>query len=437
MSAQRLGALVALAGTLVASRTLAANGCDHRVISNTTGARNGRMAVAQTQLLSPALLADRSVLPYFAHAPGRELTMTFALEMGFLPNVAAVPTINDPTDGDCEGVPAYTLRDYDIAVNTVAFTVQWEWVGLFASMVTTIGGTAGGAGERFAAGAITPMAFHRFIARPDADERIIERSGSRATESTFIIGPAVAFPYFSARAGWAPTGWLGSVASPELHLSATATWSRDTHSVAYLRVGVDGYPTSAGLSRAYLRQVAWQSAPRTIPSTGAPDLSEDAKPASFSTIHLEQLAIIDLFDAKLAVAARPRFALHEAQVGVHTPGYYPLSVAERDKRFRERAAETKKALAAGADPDTADTDLVAGVWGGVTGVPRAAYYDSQATIMPSASAELGAAIYSGGDTSAGRVSPVLAVHWNDPETIAQIPFARSVWAAFMRVALEL
>lgn len=213
--------------------------CEHRVIANTTGYRNARIAVAQTQLHAPSLLADRQIFPYFVNVPGGDLNVTMAMDMGFVPNVARVPTLNETDGPGCEDLPTYSLRDYDIAVNNFALTVLFEWIGLFAGMVTTFGGTAGAPGERGLAGFITPFAFQRFIASPDATEHVSERSGSRAKESTFFLGPAVALRYFSLRAAWAPTMLMVSTASPELHLSASATWSQDLETLSYLRAGLD------------------------------------------------------------------------------------------------------------------------------------------------------------------------------------------------------
>ncbi|MCK6537997.1 MAG: hypothetical protein L6Q84_33900 [Polyangiaceae bacterium] len=407
--------------------------CEHRVIANTTGYRNARIAVAQTQLHAPSLLADRQIFPYFVNVPGGDLNVTMAMDMGFVPNVARVPTLNETDGPGCEDLPTYSLRDYDIAVNNFALTVLFEWIGLFAGMVTTFGGTAGAPGERGLAGFITPFAFQRFIASPDATERVSERSGSRAKESTFFLGPAVALRYFSLRAAWAPTMLMVSTASPELHLSASATWSQDLETLSYLRAGLDQLPTPAGRTSAYVRQLTWQVSPRTFLDTGAPG-DEVPKAARFMTVHAEQLDLLGLLDAGVAVSMTPGVALHQATAGVHTLRFHPIPLSQRAEALRARVGEAKES---GGDPDLAGTDFRGRLWGGVAGVPAAPYYDSEAAVVPSAGADVGVSFHLGDKSRNSRVTQVLSLRWNEAETLAQIPFARNVWAVSMNIGLEM
>jgi len=213
--------------------------------------------------------------------------------------------------------------------------------------------------------------------------------GVSAVQTDFVVGGIADLPGVHARVGW--VGSQGLYADVEADVPVFVTAMIDEPSLSNLfQGGVRRLKTSAGATSLYAKNQPVRPLPVLNPG-GSGFAGDSTGGFNFTTGHVVQENLSQVFDVQAAVAVAPRPLLHEAQVGLH-------SKVDEDGKAK-------------------GVDYL--VRGGVVQLPDMWFYGVQGGLRPTFRAEVGLAI----SEDQGAASVRYLVMMNDPEQLLLFPFA--------------
>ncbi|MBK7582026.1 MAG: hypothetical protein IPI67_17695 [Myxococcales bacterium] len=391
-----------------------------RVIANTSGYRNARVAIDHAADFGMPMLLDRRVMPYMVQVErGRELSFTAVGDTKWVTDVAHLPVLEIDIPENCPDEYRYTLRDFDMGMATMGFGLQYKWIGAFASFSLYNGGTMGNATRRAFVNVAFPYFVGLFYDIYGQYKRYDQRTPKQSLVADYTLGLAAQGGPVAFRVGYARfSGLIANVAVPDAHVSATGVLGDEFSAITYVRAGADMVPSPAGYTNAYVRRMGWRLPPRYDVTTAEP-IEDKPHRLGFLTLHAEQKDIVEFFDAAVAAAVAPTGALHEARATVHTYDFNTADPRVRDARSGRREGNAVPRLA---------------LTGGVAGLPNRPYYGEKAVILPSFRVDAGVQT---GEGDGGRFAVDLTLRYSDPETLALFPMAHYPWETGFVVTGEL
>lgn len=264
-----------------------------------------------------------------------------------IPGIAQYGTI-----GDTSYRSQYQLLPADVFAMSATFAVRWEKFGLFASAGAVYprvsDGTEAAVGRimfPLAGMLMTPLAHLGVAAAPllTGSTQVIGGQTSADIVSYlyggfFDAGPVVLY------AGLVGTGrgsgLYTNISQNRLKLLAETVLSEQFSELSYLKIGMNQFSEfrrllsgelpkeepsrrkreeegKKSLTSFYGRKVQF-----AIPRRGADAVPLEPGRLDFWSIHAEQANLGGLFDVALAAGVSPSPVLHEARVGIHTPGFH-------------------------------------------------------------------------------------------------------------------
>lgn len=393
-----------------------------RVIANTSGYRNARVAIDHAADFGMGMLLDRRVLPYMVQVDeGRSERVSFTAvgDTKWVTDVAHLPVLEIDNSDKCPDEYRYSLRDFDMGISNLGFGFTYEWLGAFAAFSLYNGGTMGDVRRRAFVNVAFPYFVGLFYDFYGQYKRYDQRNPRQSLVADYTLGVSAQGGPVALRVGYSEFGGLiGSLASPDAHLSATAVLGDELKALTYVRAGADLVPSPAGYTSAYVRRMGWRVPPRYDVNTGDP-IEDQPHRIGFLTAHVEQRDIVEFFDVSAAAAIQPGGALHDLRATVHS---YDFNVA--DPRIRKQQS--------GRSRDKTQPRLA--LTGGVAGMPNRPYYGEEAVLLPSFELEAGVQTNEGKNA---RLNVDLIFRYADPETLSLFPMAHYPWETGFTITGEL
>ncbi|MEY3210054.1 MAG: hypothetical protein RIT28_535 [Pseudomonadota bacterium] len=394
------------------------NDCEGNApIAGTAGYRNARAAITtNSQVFSAATFAERELFPLLAQAAQADTDGRFAVslyEQAATFGVTDVPTVETSYPfGSCPQEYRLAMRPLDLGAGAFGFAGRLGRLGYFYSSSVAFSATGFGGSYTRAMMSASYMIYLPaavMLAPLNWDEDF----GVSTISSDFIAGASyngalgsVYAGYVSGRGGYLHFGEdrLGGFAS------ALADRGLDERP-AYLSAGFKGVQTPVGRTALYGRKL-----PITAPPGYAeqPTVDEDGNDTTavlpieaepprvpLRTVHLQQYDLFGRLDVLAAVSWSPEPIVHEAMLGLHSPG------------FGEAEAGWSLRVGTAALPDM----YYYGVEGGNYVSARAEFYGRMDD-----------------DDGGGSTRLEGSILYNDAEQLSLYPYARGALSANIRVA---
>jgi len=380
-----------------------------RVIANTSGYRNARVAVDHASDFGMPLLLDRRVMPFMVAPKKGKFAIVGVGDTKWVTDVAHLPVLEIDIPENCPDEYRYTLRDWDMGIYNVGAGLQYQWLGAFLAISLYNGGTMGNATRRAFVNVAYPYFVGEFQNVYGQFARYEQRNPRQSVVSDYTLGVAAQGGPVAVRVGYSGFGGLiTNLAVPDAHVSGTAVFGDELRALTYLRLGADMVPTPAGHTNAYVRRMGWRIPPRYDVNTGDP-IEDRPHRVGFWTAHAEQKDVFELVDVSAAAVLAPGTALHEARAMIHSYDFNTADPRARHQRSGRSGGKAAPRFALG---------------GGVAGMPDRPYYGEKSAIVPSFRADVGV---QSGEANHGRMAFDLTLRYAEPETLALFPMAHYPW----------
>jgi len=300
-----------------------ANDCQNNApIAGTAGWRNAQAAIStNAQTFGAAQFAERNIFPQLA-AGDSESAGAGALEESFIFGAARVPSmeLGYPFMG-CPTDLRISTRALDLGAASFGLGGRYKRVGFFYAASMAYSGTA--FHNPFTRSMLTMgYLMYGIVGAAFAPLVQVDESQGLATYVTdYIVGLNVDAEVADVNVGYVGSrGFYSEIEEKRAGLFLATLFQDNFSALPYLRGGLSGLDTAAGLSSLYVRKLPFTSLAGTDvdgtrgESTGA---SEE-----FLTSHVKQRDLFGFLDLEAAYAFRPTPLLHEAQVGFHNPDYH-------------------------------------------------------------------------------------------------------------------
>jgi len=386
-------------------------------IAGTSGLANARTALTTNrQTYGASAFAERNLFQQASEERG-SLGGVFAEEWNVTHNVARVPVYVASAGTDPTGCPEELLlatSPLDLMSTSLGFAVHGQTFGLFYASSFTAGQVAHpnawvntltfDLGLPFAA--IPAM-----IAAPVSGPGYLQSQGASAVALEWVGGGTIDTDLVSLRAGYAGVSRGLYAQATEHHLGLFLTTSVspsgevEVDLVDLLKSGVDRFDLtelglddageSVGVTSAFYRDLPYG---QEAASQGGGGFVNRLRSG-----HLYQEDIFRVLDVRFAYAVSPQPVVHEAILGLHSPGFY-----KRRRTYLDGPAGGFR------------------VAGGVVQLPELYTLGVQggtyASLRLDAEADLSEALSA---LSNGRAGLRFGIQYNDAEQLALYPFARN------------
>lgn len=286
------------------------------------------------------------------------------------------------------------------------FAYRWDRFGVFysgsvtkAQLSTTMGTVAEGTMLN------TFGAFYLYnpFLGPVATVADLGSSGLESAEFDYVAGASYDLTYINAYAGYVGSqGFFTNLTQQNLRLFLTSLISDQFSQFSFFKMGIDKLAIvpsllsnkGAGLTSAYVRRL------QVVPPQGQAavqinaDTLRDAATYALTTVHAEQLSVMQIADIIGAVSASPKVGFHQLIAAVHTPNFHKVL----DTKQTEASSSLYNA-----------TGGIVKI--GMVNVPAQPYYAAPGGTYFHFAAEIRG--------PGGR----LALRFNDPDILAVFPFA--------------